>query len=536
MPAVEREDRPSLAEPRPRPARQRAGRRSLVALAILLAATAAIRSPGLNRPLLGNFATKNAVNGMLARNWALGRAPAWLPTLDCLADGRRSLHLLEIPVGSYAAGACWRLLGGSLDVWGRLVSVAFSTASVALMFLLVRRWHGSTAAWAAAVALALSPVSIIYGQGFMIEPSLVFFTLAALWCWTRWLEQRRWPALAGAAAALALLLLTKIYMLVLLLPLAAMLVRGNSVTLSEAKGLGRGRGRFFAALRMTDVALGTTRVTRMTRGTLIVSALALLAAIVPAAAWLAHVWRLSDPAGPDAASIYYSLRHSADAHGFPHPLLSTSGFYLKAIRDLGGMALTPIGLALAAVGVFHCGARRHWAWLLSMAVLVVVMPRKFHEMNYYYLVILPPLCVLAGLGWQVIAERFKPSPRWAVIVLIAGACLALRLAWKPAFVTPEEDRSVVAAAAAARELTSPDEPVATLHGTTLDLLYYCDRPGWALSCEKSDLAERLAQCRQQGARYLVVAGVERLDGRAQQTVGALEIIQRGDDYLIARLP
>ena len=54
---------------------------------------------------------KNAVNAMMARNWATGRAPAWLPTLDCLAGDERSLHLLELPLSAYVSGALWLLLG-----------------------------------------------------------------------------------------------------------------------------------------------------------------------------------------------------------------------------------------------------------------------------------------------------------------------------------------------------------------------------------------------------------------------------------------
>ncbi len=442
--------------------------------------------------------------------------------------------------------------------------------------------------------LALSPVSIIYGQGFMIEPSLVCFTLATLCCWTIWLEEARWLALSAATASLTLLLLTKLYMLVLLLPLATMAARqasGGRKPPDDAASTSPGRASGTPAappsllggphdsaqpeaarLIRPHRACSVERVIEPNVGGfqscappsklgggegcpafvssaeshsppsklggvyLFASAVALLAATIPAAAWLAHAWRLSDPTGPQAAAVYYSLRHSADAHGFPHPLLGTGGFYLQALRNLGGVALTPIGLTLAALGLLHAGARRHGPWLLSMAALVVVMPRKFHEMNYYYLVILPPLCVLAGLGWQVASDRLKPAALGVAVLLIASAGLSLRLAWKAAFVTPQEDRSVVAAAAAVRELTTPDEPVATLHGTTLDLLYYCDRPGWALSCEKNDMAERLAECRRQGARYLAVAGAGRLDGAARRAVAALAIVHRGDDYLIARLP
>ena len=148
---------------------------SLPLAAYLLVLTAAIRLPGVGRPLVGNFATRHVVNAMAARNWALGRAPIWTPRLDCLMNGRRALHLVELPLSAYLAGGLWHRLGGSLDVWGRLVSIGFSMAAVALMFVLVRRWHGPIAAWAAAVVLALSFFSVPKAEalGFSIVAHLV---------------------------------------------------------------------------------------------------------------------------------------------------------------------------------------------------------------------------------------------------------------------------------------------------------------------------------------------------------------------------
>jgi len=501
-------------------------RAHLAALTLLVILAAAIRLPGVARPLIGNFATRNVVGAMMARNWALGRATFWSPRIDCLIEGERALHLVEVPLAAYAAGEIWRTLGGSLDVWGRLVSILCSTASVLLLFFLVRRWHGERPAWAAAAVLALSPVSIIYGQSFMVEASVVCLMLAALWCWTMWIDERRRLALVGTGLALALMLLSKAYLLVMLLPLAAMLAGGRRSIASGPQG---------------PRSNGDEPSMRYSPAFVCLSAAVLLLAAAPTAAWVTHVWRLSDPSAATSATIYYSLREGAEAHGFPHRLLATSAFYAGVLKDLSGITLTPIGFVLAAIGLLNRSSRRHWAWLLSAAALVMLLPRKFHEMNYYYLVILPPLAVLAGLGWESLARRFRSSRRrvrlvLAALVLAAGIGISLRLSIKPAFVTPAEDRAVVAAGASIQRLTTPDEPVAAMHGTSLDLLYYCDRPGWNRSSEKQDLTEWLRQCRERGARLLVVAGLSHLDAKTRDAVASLTVVREGDDYLVARLP
>ncbi len=464
-----------------------------VAFWALLVLTAAVRLPAINRPLVGNFATKNVVYAMIARNWADGSAGIWYPTLDCLSDGRPSWHLVEFPVSAYLTAGLWKGFGGSLDVWGRSTAVAFSTASVAVMFLFVRRRHGQGAATAAGLALALSPVSIIYGQSFMLEASLVFFTMATFCSMQRWLDAGSSGWLAVAAGCLALLLLTKVYMLVVLLPLAVMAVRSDRVQ------------------------------TRSARQVLVV---ALALAVGPAVLWYVHAYRTASPDGPFAERIFYSVRESAEAHRPPHPLLGSPDFYRQVLDDLTGVVLTPVGFVLSLAGLLDRRWRQHAAWLLAMLVLVLALPRKFHEMNYYYLAVLPPLCVMAGIGWQVIQRRVRPGPSAVALLLLVSILLSLRYSVRPAFATPHEDRGVLAAARAVRALTSQDEPVVTMHGTTIDLLYYCRRGGWAVGPDTPQLDTVLDGCRRQGARYLAVVG----PGPAPSKPAA-----QGDNFRIYRL-
>jgi len=474
----------------------------IAALLLLLAVTAAVRLPGLGRPLLGNFATKQAVYGMIARNWAEGRAPLWYPTLDVLRGGRRSLHLVELPVSAYLTGAAWRWMGGSLDTWGRATALLFSLGSVGLLFLLVRRRHGRPAAVGAGLAMALSPVSIIYGQSFMLEASLVFFTAAAIYMMDQWTDapgggrrSRQAIWLAAAGLALALLLLTKVYMAVVILPLGLMALRTG--------------GSSSRAARWTAVAV-------------------LLLAMVPAAAWYTVAWHASSPEGPLAERVFYSVRGSAAAHRPPHPLLFSADFYRQVLDDLTGVVLTPLGFVLALAGLLDPRWRRWAAWLTVSFLLVLAVPRKFHEMNYYWMAVLAPLCILAGLGWQTVWERLRPGRTAVGVVMFAALMLPLRYAVKPAFLTPREDRAVPAAARAVRRYTAEDEPVVTMHGTSLDLLYYCDRPGWAISPQSDGLARQLDECRRQGARYAVVVGAP---------PGELgEPVAEGNGYRVCRPP
>lgn len=468
--------RPPQGSAERRPARRGplAPLRADLALALALAAlTVALRLPGVTRPLVGVFATKNVVYAMIARNFARGDAGWRLPAVDVLVGGAPGLHLLEVPLSAYAAGLLWRTCGGSLDVWGRAVSIACSAAAVAWMFAAVRRRHSRQAAAMAAMVMASAPVSVIYGQCFMLEPSAALLAIAAYDAVGRWSDggSRGW--LIVGAAALAAAALTKIYLAVLLLPLLAL----------ATGGLDRWRAWWTAA--------------------------ALAASLAPAIAWCGYAWHVSAPGGPDAGRIYYSLRDSRQAHAWPSPRLAEAAFYMGAARDLSTLALTPIGAALALVGMAAAVDRRQiplLAWLASMLLLVVLLPAKFQVMNYYWLVVLPPWAMAAGVGWETLLARWPATPALRVAVFASLPLIGLTLAARSAFVTPPEDRSVVAAAEAARRLAPRGRPIVASHGSCPDLLYYCDRRGWAIPADAPDFDAQLREAIDAGARLLVTCG------------------------------
>jgi hypothetical protein len=215
-------------------------------------------------------------------------------------------------------------------------------------------------------------------------------------------------------------------------------------------------------------------------------------------------------------------------------LLSNPDFYRQILDDLTGVILTPIGSVLVLAGFLDRAWRQYAVWLLAMAILVAALPRKFYEMNYYDMALLPPLCIMAGLGWQVVVQRLRLSRRAVAALLAVALLLSLRYAVRPAFITPDEDRAVVVAGLAIQERTDAEEPVVTMHGDAIDLLYYCNRPGWAVAPDTPDLDSVLDECRRQGARYLVAAGPEAVWG-AVEALRRRQPLFRGDGFAIYEL-
>jgi len=481
--------------------------RTDVALMSLLAIAAAVRLLGIARPLLGHYSSKSILYAMIARNWVAGRALWWLPRVDCLYDGERGIHLVDYPIVAQLAALATRMFGGSLEVWGRGVSIAFSVLSVWLAYLLAKRWHGRRVGLVCGWIVALSPASIIYGQGFMLESSLVAGSLAMFYGLERWRsgEGHRW--LCVAAVSFGLLVLTKIYLLAWLLPAGWLLVQNNDTPLA----------------------------TRLRRLLLPLGVLFLVA--WPGMAWYAHGWWLSRPASPEASHVFFSLRDSTRVHTLPHPLLTSSDLYRRLLDRLDGSLLTPLGFGLLVLGLGDRRAWRHLPWLATCGLLVVLLPKKFYELYYYDLLALAPLALVASVGWQRLESGLQFTLGGRAGLMVVAALLVARYTIVPAFVTPPEDQSVLAAATAARSLTAVDEPITTVHGTNFDLLYYSDRPGWALAIDDRRFAEQLRQTAKEGSRLVVVAHLPlvALHPRARAALETLEVVQQGDDFRIYRL-
>ena len=481
----------------------------LFVLALLLL-TAGYRSLGITRPLVGNFSTKSVIYGMIARNWAEARAGLLYPTMDVMVGGQRSLHMLEFSVSAHVSGLLWKAFDGSLDFWGRVTSILFLTASVWLLVGMVRRRHGNAAALGAGFLLALSPISVIYGQTFMLDASIVFFTIVVFACADRWLASGGTLWLLPLTLAYALLLLTKVYLIVLLLPMVAMVMWPSRFGPPRTEPSASLPGRFWPGLA------------------------AVVMAVIPVVLWSLHALSTAAPGSAHATHIYSCLQGNATSYRPPDPLLFSGNFYRQALDELTTVILTPAGFALFLAAFLHRDWRRYLPWLAAMALLVLALPRKFHEMNYYYMAVLPPLGILVGLGWQVVWERLHPGRLAVAAFLLVALLFSVRYAAKPAFFTPEEDRAVVAAGRAVQQLVPPNQPVATMHGSSITLLYYCNRPGWFIEPNEPDLTDVLASCRHQGARYLVVAGPEGEDAR-MDTVLTRTPVLIGDGFRIYSL-
>lgn len=96
----------------------------------------------------------------------------------------------------------------SLEKWGRLLSVIFSTFSTILIFLLGKRFLGTSGGILGAFFFAFLPYNIYFSRVILPEPASVAFALLAIYLFSLWHDVRmtRFALFAGLSFSLALLI------------------------------------------------------------------------------------------------------------------------------------------------------------------------------------------------------------------------------------------------------------------------------------------------------------------------------------------
>jgi hypothetical protein len=217
--------------------------------------------------------------------------------------------------------------------------------------------------------------------------------------------------------------------------------------------------------------------------------------VIPVMLWVLHVKIITTA---DNNVVFYSLVDSVGAREFPPPLLFEVSFYKDIFDKLSGLLLTPLGFTLFLIGICTSYKSKNtgfvYIWGLFTLLYVFVLPRKMVDLSYY---LLPVGCV----GTFFIAFAIKDvvenkiflhafTKRTGKVFLgVTILIISFRYSFAPMFIIPEYDRHVVSAGKYIDENALRNSLVVASHGTSTDLLYYCNRTGWSFSVKREKLAQ-----------------------------------------------
>lgn len=435
-----------------------AGRRislwSILLGAILLLGLV-LRLKGLHNPLLDHPGWRQGDEAAIARNFAQLQYSPLFPQTDYNGPPPNYVEL-ELQIVPFLAATLYKIFGVH-EVFGRLISIGFSLATIAVVGFFAR-WLFSDwiAGLLAALLFAIMPGSLYYGRTFTPDTTMVFFMTAALYASVRYLvedEALSWRGAAWSGLLLTLAYLAKPVALVALVPLGAALVA---------------RLRSGRTLRIAPLAL------------LLVLPLAVL--------WSYDHFESSIAEWHWASGI--TKLHVVP--GILGALTSGAAFMQKwhYFTDVLGMLtrtmLGPVCSALAVLGfIFFPRSRSRellWGWLAG-ALLYIYVVVTVERVDYYMYLVLP-LAALAGAAFltrlmrAVAAASLDRNVKYLAAAVGALACLFTVYQNRQAVAPYYKWSSAVYVNAKMLDKTLDPGALIVMAHYDPSVLYYINRKGW----------------------------------------------------------
>ena len=416
-----------------------------------------LRLKGIHDPILDHPAWRQGDTASIARNFALLQYNVLYPQTNYNGPPPNYVEL-ELQIVPFLAATLYKIFGVH-EIFGRLITIAFSVGTVAIVGLFARwLFTSAVAGLIAAFFFATFPGSVYYGRTFTPDTTMVFFLTAALYAVTRFIVEDEALQQRGLARVTALL--TFAY---LAKPVAVAGIVPVLGVIWERARAGR-----------------TMRVT----------ALAVLL-FIPLIILGIYDQRVSAHAEWHWASGITSL-HVVPA--LKDAFTSGAGFMLKLTQFrevLGMLRMTMLGTLAAVLTIASFIALPWiqtrskallWGWLiggLAYTYAVVTVERVD-----YYMYLLLPLCALVIGGalarfiTAVMAVDAAPAARYALAALVPIAALASfaqgRAAIRPYY---EYSKPTYVNATTLSHTLAPNALVVVGHYGP-DVLYYLDRYGW----------------------------------------------------------
>lgn len=377
----------------------------------------------------------------------------------------------------------------------RLLSALASTATVLVLFRLVRLLIDVRTALWAALLYAFLPLTVYYGRTIQPESFMLLFSCLGLYAIARWsLRDSPWWLLLGWAA-ITLTCLLKITSLYLGLPIAFLCWRRDG-------------------LRM------------ILRPELWIFAAALFGAVL---SWYMHANKLGQSTG-----LSFGILH--DPKHAPWAQLADPQFYnIIILRRLAERHFTWAGFVLLLVGLCLprrvAGERFFDIWLIAVIVYIGIAAfnNRIHE--YYQLPFMLPGVVYPA---KVLSRCWTGSLRCVLGAAVAAvvAFSAYRIAEYARLERPQASAEIEAAQAA-QSLTTRDQLIIAVDAqlpTNPTLLYIADRKGWTPRLEDLTL-KHIGELRARGA--IAIIGTKRPLRPQQRQQVDLWLDRVGTRYTIA---
>jgi len=445
----------------------RDNRIKIIILLVLIAGTA-LRVSHIGREFTGNFGQRQVYNAWVARNFVKDGINIKDSRMDVLDfSGKKTPSFRDFPLVIPVVAFLCRNAGGSIEFWGRLNSVIFFIATFFVLYFWLKYFLDEKTITFSLFAFSFFPMSIVYHQSFILEPSALFFFCAGLLFYEKYQNSDSDILLFAGSILVGLSFATRLQFVMLL----------GVVLYSFYRKWG------LRALKEIRFYLSSMII------------------FIPAFLWQLVAWKMAIIT-ETKSSLAVTLKTYIFTGNIGDMIYFDPDFYRKIFDDFSGIIFNPIGLTLVFLGLVL------WEWrkdrllvpifLVSVLAAVLLVPEKFYKHDYYYFPIIIPGSILAGYSLKRVSDILEK--KYIILMFIAAFTAAsLRFAWNPAFVAPVHERNYIYDSGFVKKIVPEGTKIVVL-GIRPVFLYYCDRMGWSLETYRKRRAGKLS------TRYILSEG------------------------------
>ena len=378
----------------------------------------------------------------------------------------------------------------SLEVWGRLLSIFCSLASLVVIFLLGRRFISPLGGLMAAFFFAFIPYNIYFSRTILPEPMATMFGLFAILFFVYYIDSGKTAKLYLSGLFLSLAILVKPFTVFYAFPMVYLALQKYSL-----KDLIRNSKLAISMLIFADIVL------------------------VPLLAWRA--WMSNYPVGIP----FFSWAFNGDGIRF------RPAFWRWIFAErLGRLILGIWGVLPFSLGVLKVVKKNLFiqVFLLGMLAYVSVIATANVRHDYYQIFVIPAVSLALASGAAYLIKTNEFSRLLSITVLGASILLMLGMgAYQVKEYYKINHPEIIEAGTALDEIAPKDALVVAPYNGDTAFLYQTGRWGWpAIDTSIENIIER-------GGDYYV--SVNQGDADTQAIIKKYKTVVKTDRYLIVDL-
>jgi uncharacterized membrane protein len=179
---------------------------------------ALVRAINLNQPLLEGASTRQVQTAMIARNFYNRGFRLFYPQVDNFGNNPGYL-MQEFYIIPFIAAIFYKLLGGVNEWVLRLLSLLAFIIATIMIYKLTTYYFNKKMGIISTLCFTISPLSIYLGRAVHPEMLMIFFNMATIYAFSRWIYEDRNIYGAWAVISFIFAVLLKVPNLYLILPI-----------------------------------------------------------------------------------------------------------------------------------------------------------------------------------------------------------------------------------------------------------------------------------------------------------------------------